>query len=52
MRSRHTPTLDGALTAVRTDEDARFAAVLAAVLAFSLGFALGVAIGEQQATEQ
>ena len=38
------PTIDGALEAVRSDPQARFAALLAAVFAFSIGFVLGFTI--------
>jgi hydrogenase/urease accessory protein HupE len=42
------PTLAGALAAVQTDPQAKFAALLAGVFAFSFGFALGFALAERE----
>jgi hypothetical protein len=44
------PTLEGALGRVRTDPDARLAAVLAAVFGYALGFVLGFVLGEREGT--
>ncbi len=44
------PTLEGALGRVRTDPDARLAAVLAAVFGYTLGFVLGFVLGEREGT--
>ena len=48
MRKHSKPTIGRAIAKVRTDPNARFAALLAAVFAFSLGFALGFAIASQE----
>ena len=48
MRKRSQPTIGRAIAEVRTDPNARFAALLAAAFAFSLGFALGFAIASQE----
>lgn len=44
------PTVDRAIARVRTDPEARFAALLAAVFAFSLGFVVGFLIGGSEHT--
>ena len=49
MRKRSQPTLDRAIAKVRTDPNARFAALLAAAFAFSLGFAFGFTMGTREA---
>jgi hypothetical protein len=40
------PTIESAVERVRTDPDARFAAILAAVFAFSAGFVFGFLMGQ------
>lgn len=42
------PTLQDAMKRVRTDPDARLAAVFAAVLGYTLGFVLGYVLGEKE----
>lgn len=46
------PELQVALERVRTDPQARFAAVLAAVLAYSVGFVVGFLLGQRVTTTE
>lgn len=45
------PDVHEALARVRTDPQARFAAVLAAVLAYSVGFLVGFLLGQRMTTD-
>ena len=49
MRKHSKPTIGRAIAKVRTDPNARFAALLAAAFAFSLGFAFGFTMGTREA---